>query len=87
MTYTMGGAGVDEGTAGAGGAVTITNYGPITLTTSTDPGSIGSLISATSFGGSGDGDNDNYKSNGGAGGSGGSLTITNYGALSVESLS
>ncbi|RVH40542.1 autotransporter outer membrane beta-barrel domain-containing protein [Sinorhizobium meliloti] len=87
MTYTMGGAGVDEGSAGAGGAVTITNYGPITLTTSTDPGSIGSLISATSFGGSGDGDNDNYKSNGGAGGSGGSLTITNYGALSVESLS
>ncbi|WKL35503.1 hypothetical protein Q1M62_10105 (plasmid) [Sinorhizobium meliloti] len=87
MTYTMGGAGVDEGSAGAGGAVTITNYGPITLTTSTDPGSIGSLISATSFGGSGDGDNDNYKSNGGAGGSGGALTITNYGALSVESLS
>ncbi len=36
MTYTMGGAGVDEGSAGAGGTVTITNSGPITLTTSTD---------------------------------------------------
>jgi uncharacterized protein YhjY with autotransporter beta-barrel domain len=86
MTYTMGGAGVDEGSAGAGGAVTITSHGPITLTASTDPGSIGSLISATSFGGSGDTDNDNYKSSGGVGGSGGTVTITNYGALTVESL-
>ncbi|MGF6257356.1 uncharacterized protein YhjY with autotransporter beta-barrel domain [Ensifer sp. LBL] len=86
MTYTMGGAGVDEGRAGVGGTVTITNYGPITLSQSADPGSIGSLISATSFGGSGDGDNDNYKSNGGAGGAGGAITITNYGMLAVESL-
>ncbi|MBB3980148.1 hypothetical protein GGQ64_005400 [Rhizobium azooxidifex] len=86
MTYTMGGAGVDEGSAGAGGGVTITSYGPITLTTSTDPGSIGSLISATSFGGSGDTDNDNYKSSGGAGGAGGAIAITNYGMLTVESL-
>ncbi len=86
MTYTMGGGGVDEGRAGAGGTVTITNFGAITLSASTDPGTIGSLISATSFGGSGDEDNDNYKSNGGAGGAGGAVTITNYGMLAVESL-
>ncbi|MCV3735047.1 autotransporter outer membrane beta-barrel domain-containing protein [Rhizobium sp. TRM96647] len=83
---TRGGNGVDEGAAGAGGTVTITNGGDMTLTSSGDPGSIGNLISGLSFGGDGDSDNDNYKSNGGHGGAGNTVTITNSGVLTVESM-
>ncbi|MGO4835728.1 ABC transporter permease, partial [Rhizobiaceae sp. 2RAB30] len=83
---TRGGGGVDEGVAGRGGTVTITNAGDMTLTGPNDPGSIGSLISGLSFGGDGDSDNDNYKSSGGHGGAGNTVTITNSGTLIVESL-
>jgi hypothetical protein len=86
IARTRGGDGVDEGAAGAGGTVTITNGGDMTLTSAADPGTIGSLISGLSFGGDGDSDNDNYKSSGGHGGAGSTVTITNSGTLIVESL-
>lgn len=86
MVRSRGGDGVDEGAAGGGGSVTITNSGPVTLTSENDPGSIGSLISALSFSGDGDADNDNYKSSGGNSTWAGTVTINNTGTLTVESV-
>ena len=86
LTRTRGGDGVDEGNAGAGGTVSITNSATMTVNSSSDPGTLGNLISALSFGGDGDSDNDNYKSSGGQGGAGNTVTITNSGTLNVQSL-
>ncbi|WP_233154716.1 autotransporter outer membrane beta-barrel domain-containing protein [Candidimonas nitroreducens] len=84
MGYTGGGAGVDEGSAGAGGTVTMTNQYDISLEGSTHSGYFQSLISATSIGGNGDGYNDNYKSSGGNGGSGQKITLANSGNLTIS---
>jgi len=82
--YSGGGGGVDEGTAGAGGPISLTSHGDVTLSGSGDPGEIGGLIFAVTEGGDGDPNNDNYKSNGGNGGAGGTVTVTNSGTLTIN---
>src|SRR5690606_9833561 len=79
----IGGQGVDEGTAGDGGSVTINNSADITLS-GTGTGSFNSLISGLSRGGLGDPYNDNNDSNGGDGGLGQWVSITNTGVLTIE---
>ncbi len=78
-----GGAGVDEGTGGMGGDVTLSTTGDITLS-GTGSGSLNSLIVAVTFGGEGDPDNDNNDSDGGLGGLGGSASVTNSGTLTLS---
>ncbi|MCD0505662.1 autotransporter outer membrane beta-barrel domain-containing protein, partial [Bordetella petrii] len=78
----VGGAGVDEGTAGNSGTVTINNSANITLS-GTATGSFNSLITAMSQGGVGDPDNDNNDSNGGHGGLGDAVSVTNTGVLTM----
>ncbi|MCC2595869.1 autotransporter outer membrane beta-barrel domain-containing protein [Pusillimonas sp. MFBS29] len=79
----IGGAGVDEGTAGDGGYITINNSAGITLSGS-GTGSYNSLISGVSLGGLADQDNDNNNSDGGNGGLGQKVSITNTGVLTIE---
>lgn len=84
LLYSRGGKGVDEGDAGKGGAISLSNQGNISLEGTTNAGYFQSLISVTSIGGDGDDYNDNYKSSGGAGGDGQKLTIKNTGTLSIS---
>lgn len=79
---TTGGAGVDEGTAGNGGQVYVTNNYDVTLT-GTTIGNVNSLILAGSYGGQADQDNDNNDSNGGKGGFGQNVTVQNTGNLTI----
>jgi len=79
----VGGQGIDEGTAGDSGTVTITNSANITLG-GTATGSFNSLITAMSQGGLGDPDNDNNNSNGGHGGLGQAVSVTNTGVLTMN---
>src|SRR5690606_657702 len=72
----IGGAGVDEGTAGDSGSVTINNAANISLT-GTAQGSINGLLTAVSQGGQGDQRNDNNDSDGGHGGLAQAVSITN----------
>jgi hypothetical protein len=78
----MGGQGIDEGTAGNGGTVTLSNSGNVSLYGSAQ-GSFNGLILAGSYGGYGDPDNDNNNSNGGHGGQGSTVTVTNSGNLLI----
>src|SRR5690606_16730699 len=78
-----GGGGVDEGTAGNSGTVTIASSTNITLS-GTATGSFNSLIAAFSRGGLGDPFNDNNNSNGGHGGLGDSVSVTNTGVLTMK---
>ncbi|MGB3430298.1 MAG: autotransporter outer membrane beta-barrel domain-containing protein, partial [Achromobacter sp.] len=77
-----GGGGVDEGTAGDGGNVTVSSTGSVTLN-GTALSTFNSLIMAVSTGGIGDPDNDNNDSNGGHGGLGQTVTLTNSGNLTM----
>ncbi|WP_447919789.1 autotransporter outer membrane beta-barrel domain-containing protein [Achromobacter aegrifaciens] len=79
----QGGGGVDEGTAGDGGNVTVSNSGNVTLN-GTALSAFNSLIMAVSAGGIGDPDNDNNDSNGGHGGLGQTVTVTNSGNLTMS---
>lgn len=76
----VGGQGVDEGSAGNGGKVTLSNSGNVSLYGSAQ-GSFNGLILAGSYGGLGDPANDNNNSNGGQGGQGQTVTVTNSGNL------
>lgn len=81
----IGGAGVDEGSAGASGYVTINNTANISLTATTqEQGSINGLLSGISLGGQGDLTNDNNNSNGGPGGLAQAVSITNTGELTID---
>ena len=84
MTYTRGGDGVDEGSAGAAGSISVTSHNSITVSGTGNSGYLGSMISAYSWGGNGDSDNDNNDSDGGDGGAGSAINITNYGALTID---
>src|SRR5690606_30356623 len=64
----IGGAGVDEGSAGASGYVTINNTANISLTATTqEQGSINGLLSGISLGGQGGLPSDTHNYNGGPG--------------------
>src|SRR5690606_36429892 len=81
----IGGAGVDEGSAGASGYVTINNTANISLTAKTqEQGSNNGLLSGISLGRQGDLTNDNNNSNGGAGGLAQAVSITNTGELTID---
>ncbi|SEJ51604.1 autotransporter outer membrane beta-barrel domain-containing protein [Achromobacter sp. NFACC18-2] len=78
----VGGQGIDEGTAGNSGQIIVWNSANITLS-GTGKGSFNSLITAMSQGGLGDQYNDNNDSNGGHGGLGEAVSVTNSGVLTV----
>jgi len=78
----IGGSGVDEGSAGEAGSVSITNQADVSLGGST-VGPYNSAISAVSLGGQGDAQNDNNNSNGGRGGLGQWVSVSNTGNVSV----
>ncbi|ADP16480.1 outer membrane autotransporter barrel domain protein 4 [Achromobacter xylosoxidans A8] len=78
-----GGDGVDEGTAGDGGNVTVSSSGDVALN-GTALSNFNSLIMAVSSGGIGDPANDNNDSNGGHGGLGQTVTVTNSGNLTMS---
>ncbi|WP_088155241.1 autotransporter outer membrane beta-barrel domain-containing protein [Achromobacter xylosoxidans] len=78
-----GGDGVDEGTAGDGGNITVTSSGNVALN-GTALSNFNSLIMAVSSGGIGDPANDNNDSNGGHGGLGQTVTVTNSGNLTMS---